>query len=51
MSTLKVLTFGTRMLRNKYAKMHHLRVGVIAALLLLGVVGLTVIGAMNFGTG
>jgi len=28
------------MLRNEYAKMHHLRVGVIAALLLLGVVGL-----------
>ncbi len=49
MSTLKVLTFGTRMLRNEYAKMHHLRVGVIAALLLLGVVGLTVIGAMNSG--
>ena len=38
-----------RTLRNEYAKMRHLRIGLVAALLLLGVAALTVLTAMNSG--
>ena len=38
-----------RTVRNEYAKMHHLRIGLIAALLLLGVCALSVLSALNSG--
>ena len=38
-----------RTVRNEYAKMHHLRIGLIAALLLLGVCALTVLSALSSG--
>lgn len=40
---------ATRMVRNEYAKMRHLRIGLITALLLLGVCALTVLSALNSG--
>ena len=38
-----------RTVRNEYAKMHHLRIGLIAALLLLGVCALSVLSALSSG--
>ena len=38
-----------RAVRNEYAKMRHLRIGLVAALLVLGVCALTVVTAMNSG--
>ena len=40
---------ATRMMRNEYAKMRHLRIGLITALLLLGVCSITVLSALNSG--
>ena len=40
---------ATRMVRNEYAKMRHLRIGLIAAILLLGVCALTVLSALSSG--
>ena len=40
---------ATRMVRNEYAKMRHLRIGLITALLLLGVCSITVLSALNSG--
>ena len=40
---------ATRMVRNEYAKMRHLRIVLITALLLLGVCALTVLSALNSG--
>ena len=38
-----------RTVRNEYAKMRHLRIGLIAAILLLGVCALTVLSALSSG--
>ena len=38
-----------RTVRNEYAKMRHLRIGLITALLLLGVCALTVLSALSSG--
>ena len=40
---------ATRMVRNEYAKMRHLRIELITALLLLGVCALTVLSALSSG--
>ena len=40
---------ATRMMRNEHAKMRHLRIGLITALLLLGVCSITVLSALNSG--
>jgi len=37
------------LLRNEYSKMRHLRIGLITALLLLGVCSITVLSALNSG--
>ena len=40
---------ATRLVRNEYAKMRHLRIELITALLLLGVCALTVLSALSSG--